>query len=199
MINLGKKKRIQRFQALRETISNLSKDFNALEKLSETEANSTSGCKILKEILFKTSSLSFSQLVEFLSTVPPKDSPWSNTPYIRVVRKFEKLAQYVSAGRHLRHMIRKVPNWQIREANDGPYTEHPDGAEPDDATSLLTRILTTSTAKQRKKFVRDLETRIGKNRGAIEQRINELVSLDNRVHAEIQLLYHYEQDQKVKL
>jgi nucleic acid/nucleotide deaminase of polymorphic system toxin len=198
MINLGKK-RTQRFQPLQEVVLNLSKDFDALEKLSETEANSTSGCMILKEILLKTSSLSFSKLIEFLSTVPPKDSPWSNTPYIRVVRKFQKLAQYVFAERHLRYMIRKVPNWQIREANDGPYTEHPDGAEPDDAIGLFTRMLTKSTAKQRKKFVRNLETRIGKNRGAIEQRINELISLENRVHAEIQLLYHYEQDQQVKL
>jgi len=98
-------------------------------------------------------------------------------------------------------MIRKYPNWQILEANNGPYTEHPDGAEPDDAIGLFTWMLTKSTVKQRKKFVRDLKTKAGENRGTIEQRINELrinelVSLKNRVHAEIQLLYHYEQNNK---
>jgi hypothetical protein len=190
---------LQRFRTIQEAILNLSEEFDALEKLSETEANSTSGGMILKEILLKTSRLSFSKLVEFLSTVPPKESPWSNTPYIRVVRKFEKLAQYVSAGRHLGYMIRKVPNWQIREANNGPYTEHPHGAEPDDTIGLFTRMRTKSTAKQRRNFVRNLETRIGKNGGAIEKRINELVALENRVHAEIQLMYHYEQDPQVKL
>lgn len=195
-VSLGKT-RTKRFLALQEAISSLSKDFDALERLSGTGVNSTS--QILKEILVKTSSLNFSKLVEFLSTVPPKESPWSNTPYVRVVRKFRKLAQYISAEQHLRYMIRRFPNWQIQEANDGPYTEHPDGAEPDDAIGLFTRMLTKSTAKQRKTFMRNLETRTGKNQGVIDRRINELISLENRVHAEIQLLYHYEQDQKVKL
>lgn len=187
------------FQGLQKAINDLSKDFDALEKLSEIEANSTSGCVTLKAILLKISSWNFSELIRFLSTVPPRDSPWSNTPYIRVVRKFKKLAQYVSAGQHLYNMIRKFPNWQIQEADNGPYVEQPLGAQPDDTVGLFTRMQTKSTANQRKTFMRNLEMRIGKNRAAIEQQINVSVSQENRVHAEIQLLYHYEQDSNVKL
>ncbi|QDS68007.1 hypothetical protein FKW77_009383 [Venturia effusa] len=189
----------QRFRTVQEAIANLWKDFDALEKLSGVEANSTSGCMIIKEILLKTSSLSFPKLVDFLRVVPPKESLWSNTPYARVVRKFQKLAQYVSAGRYLGYMIRKFPNWQIREANNSPYAEHRNGAESDGTIGLFTRMRTESTAKQRKQFMRNLETRTGKNGGSIEQQIKGLVSLKNRVHAEIQLLYHYEQDQQVKI
>ena len=58
---------------------------------------------------------------------------------------------------------------------------------------------TKSTANQRKTFMRNLETTLGKNRTAVEKEIDKVVSLENRVHAEIQLVYHYEYDQQVKL
>lgn len=188
-----------KFRTLQKAILDLSTDYDALEKLSASQAKSTLGRASLKNILLKISSWNFPELIKFLSTVRLQDSPWSGTPYTRVVRKFEKLAQYVDAGRHLQHIIRKYPNWKIREVNNGPYAEHPNGAEPHDVVGLLTRMRTKSTANQRKQFMRSLEIGTGKTRDVIQSEIAERVRLECRVHAEIQLLYHYEQDQQVKV
>ena len=95
------------------------------------DANSSAGCILLTDILLKVSDWNFPKLEEFLSIIPPKDSPWSSTPYIRVVRKFMKLAQYVSAGRHLQRMVQRFPTWKIQEVVKGPFTESSAGAEPD--------------------------------------------------------------------
>ncbi|KAI9661755.1 MAG: hypothetical protein M1821_008994 [Bathelium mastoideum] len=182
-------------QTLRKVVDDLVKIFERLEKLPKAKAISKSGVTLLLEIISKVNSeLDLRKLAHFISGIPPRDSPWSGTPSEKVVRKFNKLTQYVAAEQHLRYIVRKYPSWNIQEAVGGPYRTHPDGAEPDTAVGLLARSLTTGTANQKKQFRKGLESRLGKDMAKIQNELHTAARSDCRVHAEIQLLFHYEQN-----
>jgi len=183
------------FKKLYEVVSNLLHHFNDLEKLSKADASSTSGSFLLQKIIRVIYlDIDFSVLVRVLSGISSKDSPWPGTPCDQVPRRFWKVSQYVSAAKYLRRMVRKHPSWEIEEVNNGPFKERPNGPELNGTVGLLTRSITNGTKPQRKEFKQSLEARLNDSYPRIEKDIREITELDSRVHAEVQLVYHYAQD-----
>jgi hypothetical protein len=185
----------QRLHDLQTVAKKLSTSFKTLEKLTELCARSTIGCCIVVDIIREIhSNLDFEELIACLSTIPPQDSPWADSPCDRVVRKFKKLSQYVSAAKHLRYIVKRYPKWEIREVCNDLYKERADGASADDATGFFTQSLNTGTTKERRVFRRNLEAILDTKIPQIQNEIKHNSKRKKRVHAEIQILYHYEQN-----
>jgi nucleic acid/nucleotide deaminase of polymorphic system toxin len=143
--------------------------------------------------------LQFSDLQEFLARLDPGSSSWSGNTPASVIRRYQKLAQYVSAASYLRRIVRKSPNWQICdigiEFNRTELFPPAQGA----AASFLQCSLTTGTKKERSSFRNNLELKLGKTCQVVESGIQRIVTENKCVHAGIQLLFYYFQDSKVLL
>lgn len=185
------RKSTKNLQSVEGAVLGLERLFNTLENQSTDEATSNLGARIIRSIIFEIhSKLEFSHLSSLLYLIPSKDSPWPGTPPDRIVRKFRKLSQYVSAAAHLRCAVRIYSNWEIEEGGL-PYPKLPSELDTNDEAGFLTRSLVTGTMKQRKTFQATLEAKLNKSRANIETEIQAALREDKPVHAEIQLLYHY--------
>ena len=181
-------------------VMDLDRSFNALEKLSADEARSNSGAVLLRKIVFDVySKLEISKLRSLLALIPSRNSPWPGTSLERVVRKYQKLSQYVSAAAHLRHIIRNYQEWKIEVAFGSPYTKQQLGEEPRAITGLFAKSISKSDSRELKGFQSKLPIHLNKSRHEIETNIQRLVMEKKCVRAEIQLVYHYAQYPEGKL
>jgi hypothetical protein len=79
-------------------------------------------------------------------------------------------------------------NLAYQHVGDHPIVAQPDGAKE---YGLLCRSLAINSAKKRKEFEATVVERLGKGLPKIETSMDKALAIRKKVHAEIQLLYHY--------
>ncbi|KAF2427245.1 hypothetical protein EJ08DRAFT_360601 [Tothia fuscella] len=170
--------------------------FRKLECLPASDALSKKGaCILVKLILSLSSSLNVIHVAKTLSMARAKDSPWPNSNYERVLRAYKKISHYKSAAEYIEFMVRRHPTWELQFANNGPFELHAKGAQPVGIGNLglYQRSITDASAKKRKEFQSTVSQRLGKSSAKVEMSITKGIEVHKKVHAEIQLLYHYAQ------
>jgi hypothetical protein len=170
--------------------------FRRLECLPPPDARSEKGaCILVRIILDLSSDLNVTQFANMLSTARPKDSPWPYSNYERVLRAYQKVSQYKSAAEYIEHMVCKHQTWELQFASGGPYELHATGAQPVGTGNhgLYHRSGTDASAKKRRDFQSVVAQRLGKSLAKVETSITKAMEVHKKVHAEIQLLYHYAQ------
>jgi OTT_1508-like deaminase len=195
-----KKKRDENIELLQSVVVKLEESFNSLEKLSTDNARANPGAVILRKIIFVISSeLDMTKLRKILGSIPSKDSPWPGSHPERVVRKYQKLAQYVVAASQLRRLIGDYQTWEIEGVRTVPFARYLSKANTKTSAGYFTRSMTTGTAKEQHICQIALETKLSKGLADIETGIQDILEERKSVHAEIQLLYHYVQHPEVTL
>ncbi|KMU84223.1 hypothetical protein CIHG_02009 [Coccidioides immitis H538.4] len=108
-----------------------------------------------------------------------------------MIRSLNKLHQYRHAARYLLSAARKFHAFHdLRIEEVKPFGESKTGAE---SLSVRRGLFSRSlTSRRQKNFVRLVQEQSGKSLSQIEQELQKHPELDKRVHAEIQLLFHYE-------
>ncbi|KAF2194187.1 hypothetical protein K469DRAFT_651397 [Zopfia rhizophila CBS 207.26] len=200
----GMQNRPKALGLLRMRVTLLMEAFAKLEALRTADAHSELGRDILKDILLSIElMLASTDLESILGAIPRNVPSWSGLACENLVESFKKLAQYRPAAQYLLHATRKYPifrNLDIQEVCNGQFPETSRGAEPSSGEmGILTRSLATSTRKRRNQFERMLQARLGRTLTEIRRDVLKHVQRDKRVHAEIQLLFHYEQNEEITL
>jgi OTT_1508-like deaminase len=183
---------VETLQSLENVVQDLKRTFAILEKQSTDKARSEGGAEILQKLVSDIySKLEMSKLSNLLALISPQDSPWSGSAPKRVIRKYQKLAQYVSAASNLRRLVQKFSNWDFEEVKVLAFPKQVSGAESSAAAGFLTRSLMSGTSKEQKSFQTTIETRLKKDRARIEIDVQHVLEEKKCVHAETQLLFYY--------
>lgn len=185
-------KQNERFQLLRSVVIHLDEIFKKLENLKAEDARSNAGVDLITTIIRNIHArLNFSDLQERLTQPEPKNSPWTGNDPADVIRRYQKLSQYVSAASHLRRIVLRFSNWQFCDVGNTFDRKQLSFTRKSTATNFLQRALTTGTKKEKKVFRNGLDIKLGKTYQAIESGIKSKATEEKCIHAEIQLLFYY--------
>lgn len=178
----------------RRLVSSWLELYRKLEDLRPSKARSKPGVNILVQLVLELSEqLDVESLADILSTLKSKDSPWPNSRYERVLRTYSKVSQYKRAADYIGYMVRRYSRWDIEGVSGAPFELHVVGAELDEHEGLGF----FSRSKKRSEFQAQLVDKLGKKLPKIKDGIDNAAGLHKKVHAEIQLLYHYAQNPDV--
>ncbi|EFW15116.1 hypothetical protein D8B26_004535 [Coccidioides posadasii str. Silveira] len=158
--------------------------FGDLESLPPRDARSESGRAILNDIIRRVG-----RVLRPIDTRSILNNP--SHPRYDMIRSLNKLHQYRHAARYLLSAARKFHAFHdLRIEEVKPFGESKTGAE---SLSVRRGLFSRSlTSRRQKNFVRLVQEQSGKSLSQIEQELQKHPELDKRVHAEIQLLFHYE-------
>ena len=170
--------------------------FKNLERLSVSDARSKEGARILVKIILGLSAgFDITQFADLLSTARSNESPWPHSSHERILRAYRKISQYKSAADYIDYMVRRHGTWDLQFASCGPYENHAVGAQPVGTGNLglYRRSVADRSAKKRKDFQTAVVQRLGKSLSKVETSMERAIEVHKKVHAEIQLVYHYAQ------
>jgi hypothetical protein len=170
--------------------------FKNLERLSVSDARSKAGARILVKIILGLSAgFDITQFANTLSTARSKESPWPYSSHERIFRAYRKISQYKSAADYIDYMVRRHGTWDLQFASCSPYENHAVGAQPIGTGNLglYRRSVADESTKKRKDFQAAVVQRLGKSLSKVETSMAKAIEVHKKVHAEIQLLYHYAQ------
>ena len=194
--------RTKEYQRMRRVVSTWFVIFTRLEEIGklETQSDKRKAENILVELISTLSSqLGVQQLKSILSLVRPKDLPWENSSLERVTRKYEKLAQYKAAADLIGDLMRKHESWKLKSVDSAPFDLRNQGMQPETADGEigLFRRSNACDARNKKEFQSEMRARFNKPTSKVEEGIRKASAVHKKVHAEIQLLFHYAEHPEV--
>ncbi|KAF2759569.1 hypothetical protein EJ05DRAFT_302521 [Pseudovirgaria hyperparasitica] len=174
---------------LRQSVQRLSSNFRSFEALPRVIAHGIDGRVAIRKILLIIhADFDFGAFHDLQSRHRPRHPD--------LEKKLRKLSQYVSTSQHIARIIRRHSNWKFAEVLNGPYANKIGGAQPE-GTGLLTRSLSSKKTKEREQFEVALGTSLNKKCAAVQAIVYEGCNLECKVHAEVQIIYHYLQNPQV--
>lgn len=178
-------------------IDELNQAFASLESMSTPDARSELGRKPLMNILSATNL--FIRSIDFKTTLgalPKNVSEWSGDATSNLYASLKKIAQYRFAARFLAGAARRIPalrRLEFQEVSLGPFVHNPYGASVLPARQGFLNKATRDILKRPNQTQSESELK-----WCFQQPVAEVRRLTikhehepKRVHAEIQLLFHY--------
>lgn len=189
-------------QGLKLIIDDLMTQFHAVERMDETRARSQEADYILRSILRSSAHLNKEyQLDNILGTIPQDETSFPDNRKMSLVEGFCKLSRYITLGPYLLRLARRFPIFRdiivrcIRIEPTVPRGLHNNRGMPQ---GLLQRHLQHRTPA-RKKTIERFKRRLGANLADIQAELQMKSRSSKRIHAEIQLLFYYEQQAQTSL
>lgn len=185
-------------------VKDLLTQFTQLEHLDRTQAQSQQADRFLLSILRISNHLITEyRLDEILNSIPRREISFPDERKLNLVERFHKLSRYITLCPYLLRYARRFPvfrNIQVRciEA----YPKIPKGFRNTAAETLprclLEQDLHHRTPAHEETTIR-IEQRLGETLAEIQADLWNKSLLSRRIHAEIQLLFHYERNPQAQL
>lgn len=191
-------------QGLKLIIQDMMTQFDAIERMDQTQARSEKADKAFLSILRSSDQLNTHyQLDGILGTIPQHEASFPENRKTRLVEGIQKLSRYITLGPYLLRLARRLPVFQniiVRCIMIQPTV--PSGLHNEAASrmpqGLLHQYLQHRTSAQ-KKTIKRFECRLGANLADIQADLRRKSLCRKRIHAEIQLLFYYDQQAQTPL
>lgn len=191
-------------EGLERIIQDMVTQFDGLEKMEKHQAQSPKADKFLLCILRHCNYLVTEyRLNDILSTIPHGDDSFSEERKTSLVERIRKLGRYIKLGPIILRFARRlaifrkitVHGIKIRSTvSDGPHAL----ASEKMPRGLLDQYLQDPSSALGQKIAQ-VESRIKSNLVDTQADLRQKSLRTKRIHAEMQLLFHYEQRPKIKL
>ncbi len=189
-------------QGLKLIIDDLMTQFHAVERMDKIRARSQEADYILRSILRSSAHLNKEyQLDNILGTIPQDDTSFPDNRKMSLVEGFCKLSRYITLGPYLLRLARRFTVFRdiivrcVRIEPTVPSGLHNARGMPQ---GLLQQHLQHRTPA-RKKTIERFKRRLGGNLADIQAELQIKSRSSKRIHAEIQLLFYYEQQAQTSL
>ncbi len=179
--------------------------FGEVEDLDETQARSQKADNYLLSILHCCNRLVTEYNLDYiLSTIPRDDLSFPESRKMGLVERFSKLSRYISLGPYLLQLAQRFPVFRniIVHCAEVPSTvpnSVPNKAAGQMTQGLLQQYLQRPNSSTRRKTIKRFERHLGANLVAVQADIRRKSLGSKRVHAEMQLLFYYEQQPQTQL
>ncbi|KAF1814060.1 hypothetical protein P152DRAFT_302886 [Eremomyces bilateralis CBS 781.70] len=182
---------------LTEHTSSLVQDFDRIEEMSASEAKLGQQKTNLFQIIHRINDmLAEVDLLAVLGLLMKHAVVPNLTEITATIRRFKQLQQYLFAARTLVSLIQKYPiirNMTIQGVELGPFMECNQGPQPSGVRSgLFRRTLASKKSKVSRALLRHIYKELQTDQAGILENIDRFSERDKLVHAEIQLLFQYE-------
>ncbi|KAJ9639465.1 hypothetical protein H2199_006499 [Coniosporium tulheliwenetii] len=178
--------------------------FGELERMDRTQALSQEVDRCLLSILRISSQLNTEyRLDDILDTIPQGDNSFPDSRKTSMVEGFRKLSLYVTLSPGLLRFARKLPVFQdilVRAVEVRPTL--PNGLRKGSAGTVpegLLRQHISHRTPARNKTIKRFEHRLGASLADVQADLRKKSLGSKRIHAEIQLLFYYEQQPEIQL
>lgn len=181
-------------QKLNFHAESLSTSFAELEDLHVAAAKSAAGSRKLIKIVNDIEDMMRSvDLKSIFGPIPYNISEWSGESRNFLIEALMRIAQYPVAARYLVQSARKVPacrRFEIKQVSPVLVKQSVRAADlPSPAVGYLTR----AQGKKKETKSKSNIARLGANVTKIQQHVVTYSQQKKRIHAEIQLIFHFEQ------
>ena len=187
-----------RAKTLKVHASKMLRDFHSLEALGTSDSQSSKGRVFIKSILLSVEALfacDKQDLAWLPASIPKAAQGRAELDLGPLVQNLKRLDQYQHASHYLLRMARRTRTFQhldIQEVCTGPFPSSRVGFElPSTTKSYLAGLLATQT-KRGRTLARRIESHLSTSLDSIRVKVETHIQANKRVHAEIQLLFHYE-------
>lgn len=179
----------------------LNRLFHDIECLSKSKALSPEVDVTLVSLLkasMRVTSINGISLAIILKPIPFPGTSFSQERKVSLDESFRKLSRYLSIGPYILRLSRHCPSFQSiyvsPVALPSLSIDKGSSAAPDvQQKSLLDQYTQQHRTKKRIKTINRLESHMGQSLSAIQKGVKREARRDKRIHAEIQLVFHYEQ------
>lgn len=177
-----------RFEDLESRIQALQNDFDSLERMARQEARSSSSDEIIGRLVKSIQSILHLYELDF-SNIPENPSVWTGDETRSLIDRLRKAGRYVDACDELLRAARRndiFSDIEVKFVNLQRNESHLPVRDLDATEQLISACCSKRTmsriAVQRKQSV-----------SGIRQKVREELGKKARIHAEIQILLHYEE------
>lgn len=191
-------------KGVEQIVQDMVTTFNKLETMRGPQARSHEADKFLLPILRSSNSLIMEyRLSDILRSIPHSENSFSEERKISLVERIRKLGLYIRLGPTLLRFARRLPIFRnitvrciaIKSTLQGDLQASAGGQVPQ---GLLYQYLQDPSSAQGRKIAH-LESRIKSNLVETQADLRQKSLCKKKIHAEIQLLFYYEQQPQTKL